>query len=62
MFDTYNKFDRDVYPQIPRSFWPPNPTTQVVKKDLMVTQEHRLYPENMQQEPWKRSERFKVID
>lgn len=62
MFDTYNKFDRDIFPHLPRSFWSPNPTTQVVKKDLMVTQEHRLYPESMQMEPWKRSPRFKVID
>ena len=40
----------------------PTPTTQMIKKDLKVTQDHREYPKAYQSEPWKRHRYFHIID
>lgn len=38
-----------------------NPTTQMVSKSLAVTQDHHGYPDIHIEQPWTRSDQFKVI-
>jgi len=40
----------------------PNPTTQVISKSLLVTQDHHGYSDKSIQEPWTRHKYFKVIE
>lgn len=58
----YNTYCTDTYPEYPRDFWLPVPTTQMIKKDLKVTQDHREYEQRYIDEPWTRHKQFKVID
>jgi len=65
MFDTYNSFPDKVFKGTrygQPDYWIKNPTTQMIKKDLKVTQDHRQYPQHLINEPWKRHKYFKVID
>jgi hypothetical protein len=62
MFETFNKHPVQVFPDLPDTSWKPNPTTQMIKKDLKVTQDHREYPDIYREKPWTRSNKFKVID
>ena len=38
------------------------PTTQCIKRSLGITQEHENYNEDLQRNPWNRSNAFIVID
>jgi hypothetical protein len=40
----------------------PTPTTQVISKRLLVTQDHHGYSDRKIQEPWNRHKFFHVID
>jgi hypothetical protein len=62
MNNTYN-FDFDeIFPDVPESSYYPVPTTQVVSKRLLVTQDHREYPPEQQEKPWVRHGDFHIID
>lgn len=39
-----------------------NPTTQVIKKSLKVTQDHHSYNDKQHDEPWTRHKEFHIID
>lgn len=62
MHETYNKWADKARPDKPADYWIPTPTTQVIKKDLMVTQEHTEYMDLHKEKPWTRHRLFKVID
>lgn len=55
IFSAYNTHDPN--PQ----YSVPNPTTQVVSKELCVTQDHHGYPDRHIEEPWTRHHYMKVI-
>jgi hypothetical protein len=62
LFQTFNSWAFQVYPEVDETTWKPTPTTQMIKKDLKVTQDHREYPDVYKEKPWTRSDKFKVID
>lgn len=54
MFETYNYTPNVSDLEIP--------TTQVIKRDLLITQDHVNYAQHLKEHPWERSNAFVVID
>ena len=62
MNNTYNFESHIISPDTPEEYYYEVPTTQVISKRLMVTQDHIQYPKDQQEKPWIRHEQFHVID